>query len=32
MRYFILISGMVLALASSASAETYVVNPEGTGD
>ena len=32
MRYFILISGMILAMVATASGETYVVNPEGTGD
>lgn len=32
MRYSILISSMILALAATAAAETYVVNPEGTGD
>ena len=32
MRYYILISSMILVLAATASGETYVVNPEGTGD
>ena len=31
MRYLILVSWVILSLAT-ASAETYLVNPEGTGD
>ena len=32
MRYFILISSMILGLVAAATATIYVVNPEGTGD
>ncbi|MCK4303254.1 MAG: hypothetical protein KAY24_03355 [Candidatus Eisenbacteria sp.] len=32
MRYFMLVSGLILALVTTATATTYIVNPEGTGD
>jgi hypothetical protein len=32
MRHFIFMSSMIFALAASASGDTYVVNPDGTGD
>ena len=32
MRYLILVSGMILGLVTAATATTYVVRPDGTGD